>query len=544
MNTNETWICEVCHLTQAFAESIVCEMCQTPRTHYVPNQEMTMQPTAHVFIESSDHLKILISESRKRLASYLNFSNEIDMYMTASPETEISSTADRNDSSLIDLESAFPNWDYINDLISLYHHDIISKGNHNDCFYSRGKSMIMLKLEHENYEDAKKWESLHYGWTWVRKHLRDILKEFRLRDINTMKKVIKVMNTMEGNESDDKSCQQWKSRRLNDNVVTIELTPHLTDRRQYDKSPTCCNLNSHVNKEAADVKATAQIRQTFQRALRKLVKQDWILCYESIRKELSLQAQALCADLRSIGSNMIKIDMDRDLMSLCESNDHDIIAQCHYFLQRVLSSCLTFISWVEEMAERCWALNDKIGHDCPQYGRMDHFAIKELYRNNLHMNNLVNDDHRYSKSKSKLKSNAMRGRTTYGEEEEYGSMDKNPLIPSIDELGFHILRSYVLISPNVKQMLEYCIAVLGYDMEYNHRHRQYELSKSSSLLIEFYEMIRIIDLDDNSIACFRNTARLLRDSLIMPIMNMNSLASYIRDNAAKRAQENEALFSS
>eukprot|EP01038_Epipyxis_sp_PR26KG_P011648 gene11648-15600_t len=90
------------------------------------------------------------------------------------------------------------------------------------------------------------------------------------------------------------------------------------------------------------------------RALRKLTSYNWVQCYESIKSEFNLQADALARDLKQDFCKLPSSEINDDII---DKND------AIHFLRKLIELCSLFLSWAEELEDNSLSLSEKISNE-------------------------------------------------------------------------------------------------------------------------------------------------------------------------------------
>jgi hypothetical protein len=312
----DTWICSSCSLIQALKTSTVCEFCSTPKPEPTPapdleNGEHLLHHIPYVIITSASQLSALWTKGRieseqlsmSRLSQQQQSSSldspPIAESSTSRAETTASATSHGKElyfhPSYNELQSRFN--DDVRDWYSWPDHVGLPamqthqlKPHHLDSIQSLSMLKHRCKIEAVDRSHHQRWEILSAGWEWLSRELRRYLRQLWI--------------------DTDRTINSW-------------------------------NELSNSN------------HQNLQRVIRKLVRGDWSLLYDSIKSEIDLQADAIYRDLSREWSSINS-----------SSNSNSIDARsCLDFADKIIHRCESFLSWSEFIAEHAYELNDHIRVD-------------------------------------------------------------------------------------------------------------------------------------------------------------------------------------
>ena len=446
---------------------------------------------------------------------------------------------------------------------------------------------FQCKLAYLDNKMRIKWQSMYCGWYWVCNKLREWLREYLIRPQNRRY------------DNDSNNGREGKVGRESSNCSSIipivtptisinyiqptsshTIIPYLkksknSSAQQNDKSNATNNTSIKtlsIQYEAESIRDTHAASSTLRKALKKLVIHNWVLCYESIKDELILQAQAVALDLQSLISNLrlqmdykerneeinsdvqynkgcsshseifnklpIKLSDDiksnnretglRDTINL-PHNNYDYQLSCQNFLISLCNLCSIYLLWCQDVEENAFTLSDYITKD-----RSNDIGI-------LHTTKDLNFTTGLS-----LKTDT----------------------PYVMEMGLLALRNHVLLNPIVFDMIISCIHVVSTDIEMNkldkyavvnnlvqpeknsildqnqqqQREQQPILPLSTNqhssidILLRLYDFFEILDVEDDTTACELHTRHIFQLKLLNPLKSLDILIPLIRIRNRKLGQ--------
>mmetsp|Transcript_34681 Transcript_34681/g.33025 ORF Transcript_34681/g.33025 Transcript_34681/m.33025 type:complete len:842 (-) Transcript_34681:42-2567(-) len=532
-STDRTWICNQCQLTQALSSSTHCEMClsERPVRDLIPP---TAVQTAFVIVKSSEHLASLWIEGNKQFKE-----NENIRRLSALSDIEILEF-EESEKETICTESNPPGPSLgpsitvidSNPLIKWPYHIglpgtpfIIERewAQHTVRVHTMpqtaGKWFFRCKVACLERRYRSLWQSMHRGWEWIRNDVRT-----RLRD-----RWLRIYLKEETTVSYEPVNQ---SKNTISNMDTMKVaTPLNTAHPNYQAYHTCELSKAYVTairNEAEELKESMRASGTLRKALRKLATLNWVLCYESIKGEISLQAEALALDMKLIWDGLklgVYVPSENDKNAeLTGTNYMELsIQSCQLFLNKLTQGCVVLISWADELEENNVLLNDLISKDRDQARDGGGISTKQI--------------------------------------DEKTGMTLSPGTPGIADMALLAIRNHVMLSHWVADAVKMCITIVGADADNKadaystvlrgkkrsideiscetnetretKRDRQGRdiAPQQRKVLLQMYELCEVLDIEDDRLSIEEKTQEVFQRKYIGPIRLLTCLASSIRNRS-------------
>ena len=564
-----TWVCSKCHLTQAFAHSLFCEMCQSRRPERistVPTPMPSSQP--HVIVRSKEHFSKLVVLARRetevaQLARALRGSDiegQSQASSFASVSVEMSPSVECCNSTTEVLRPSEEGWywhvamsshltssgDPLSDAFCVATttgspEDHARASMDADCHLSTSfaDTYYYFCLKHDYCEKAccDRWEESKRGWEWVRAELRGRLKAYWGRSFLSHLNIDALTERVRDSEYDHEIEREKQSEYLDADAMLSEL-----------------------RREAEVRLSTRQATQTLRRALRKLFRRSAPLCYESLQCELDLQAEAIARDIASIWSHLNAIYIPNDEYSYHLRADSDLDGRIPndyivLFLRVFVRACKVYLHWVSaDIEDNSSQVASRVMH-CNSVSDMARLSL----RNKVIMWSAV----------SSAISTSVKVLEAVVEEESFGV--NSTLIPetfhSIDDASrtTHITldvpnsgpciqkfdapenvptaTASFLLSKKRKNCIggggKGSIALTSFsDGDSAHA----AMSPAVDCLLQMLELFEEVDVPDDTLANLPPTRIIVRDRFTQRLRSVTALAAHIRHREQTRREYEQYLF--